>query len=227
LTYPGLTSRPWHERDAPFAAQWIEHLEAATPLIASEYDNIRKLSLPSDYEAEASDHADALHKGPDEWHWASLIDRGQPRPAMQNRCPRTTAVLNSIPGLCVGDNPFAFAFFSTLRPHCRIAPHTAPANIRLRVHLPLRVPKEAESCGLRVGDETRRWEVGKALLFDDSFEHEAWNDSDEERVVLLFDLWHPDLVPKEIDAIQAMFQEVLTRRDARHGESDGGPSTSS
>lgn len=82
------------------------------------------------------------------------------------------------------------------------------------MHLPLIVP-EPKKCGIRVAGETRQWEVGKALLFDDAFEHEVWNDGDNERVVLLFDVWHPDLTQDEITAVQAMFQEVERMRDAR------------
>ena len=212
--YAGLTSQPWHARTACWAQPWITQLEAATEAIRTEYLALKSLDLPSDYEAEQSDHANALHSGPQKWHWASLVDRGVRRPQMMERCPTTTSVLESIPGLCVGDMPFAFAFFSTLAPQSRIAPHCAPANLRLRVHLPLVVPPSGH-CGIRVAGETRHWEVGKALIFDDAFEHETWNDTDEDRVVLLFDLWHPDLTAPEVEAIQAMFSEVEQRRKAR------------
>lgn len=214
--YPGLTSRPWHERDAEWAQPWVQQLEASTSEILQEYEAVKALNLPSDYEADQSDHAGALHSGAQKWHWASLIDRGARRPQMMERCPTTCAVLESIPGLCVGDMPFAFAFFSTLAPQSKIASHCAPVNLRLRVHLPLVVPEARESCGIRVAGETRHWEVGKALIFDDAFEHETWNDdSAAERVVLLFDLWHPDLEPGEVTAIQQMFAEVDGRRRAR------------
>lgn len=215
MFYPGLTSKPWHERDEPWAS-WLPELEAATPAITEEYLALREANLPSDYEHEASDHQAALHQGETEWHWASLIDRGTARPKMQERCPKTMAALQSIPGLCTGDMPFAFTFFSTLAPGCRIAAHTSPANLRLRVHLPLIVPSSSpDRCGLRVADEVRPWEVGKALIFDDAFEHETWNETDEARVVLLLDLWHPDLTNAEVGAIQAMFREVQAMRDAR------------
>lgn len=105
--YPGLTSKPWHDRDAEWAKAWLSTLEAATPAITEEYLALRDAGLPSDYVVEASDHAGELHEGQSEWHWASLIDRGQPRPAMQERCPTTTSILHSIPGLCLGDMPFA------------------------------------------------------------------------------------------------------------------------
>ena len=129
-------------------------------------------------------------------------------------CPQTAAALRSVPGLCIGHMPFAFGFFSTLGAGCSIAAHTAPCNLRLRVHLPIIVP-ESGSCGIRVADEIRKWEVGKALIFDDSFDHEVWNNSGAERVVLLFDLWHPDLTEMEIRSIEEMFKEVQRMQDSR------------
>ena len=88
--------------------------------------------------------------------------------------------------------------FSILDPHTRIPPHHGIINSRLVIHIPLIVPK---NCALRVGPETREWEPGTALIFDDTIEHEAWNDSDSLRVVLLGDLWHPELDEYERSAI--------------------------
>ena len=110
----------------------------------------------------------------------------------------------------MGDMPFAFAFFSTLRPGATIKPHYAPCNLRVRCHLPLLVP-EQEQCGIRVAGEVRRWEPGKCMIFDDAFEHEVWNEGTQERVVLLFDMWHWELSDDEISAIRAMFREVEER----------------
>ena len=188
--------------------------------ITAEYLALKDASgalPPSDYEDGAnSDHGEGLHKGETEWHWASLIDRGRRQESMWKRCPNTAAALEAIgPGrLCEGEMPFAFAFFSTLRGASRIAPHYAPANLRVRVHLPLLVP-EPEKCGMRVAGETRHWKVGEALAFDDAFEHEVWNDGVEERVVLLLDLWHPDLTPEEIDGVRGMFREIERMQEAR------------
>lgn len=219
--YPGLTSRPWWRRDD---IPGLAALEAATPAITQEYLALRDSETgelpPSDYELESSDHGDGLHRGGSEWHWASLIDRGRRRPDMWERCPRTAAALEAMPGLCEGAMPFAFAFFSTLRGDCRIAAHTAPANLRVRVHLPLLVP-EPHSCGMRVGEESRTWTPGEALVFDDAYEHEVWNDGKQERVVLLLDLWHPDLQHGEISAIQSMFSKVEEMQQARQGDGTG------
>jgi len=110
--------------------------------------------------------------------------------------------------------PFGYAFFSTLHAHSKINAHTAPMNLRLRLHLPLIVPTKAEgeeeesrpACGIRVGNITRRWQAGKALVLDDCFEHEVWNSTNSERVLLLVDVWHPDVTMQERDETRAMFR---------------------
>ena len=91
--------------------------------------------------------------------------------------------------------------FSILDAKTRIPPHVGVNNARLIVHLPLIVPP---GCGFRVGSETRSWEPGKAFVFDDTIEHEAWNRSDELRAVLIFDVWHPDLNEAERRMISAL-----------------------
>ncbi len=93
-------------------------------------------------------------------------------------------------------------YASRLAPGTHIAPHRGPTNIRLRCHLAITVPEG--DCGLRVGDQTRRWEPGHAIVFDDSFEHEAWNHTEAERIVLVVDLWHPDLSPEEIRLLTSL-----------------------
>lgn len=92
--------------------------------------------------------------------------------------------------------------FSLFRGHARIPAHTGMFNTRLICHLPLIVPP---GCGFRVGNETREWREGKLLIFDDSIEHEAWNDSGEDRVVLIFDVWRPELSEQERHEVSALF----------------------
>jgi aspartyl/asparaginyl beta-hydroxylase (cupin superfamily) len=88
--------------------------------------------------------------------------------------------------------------FSILKPKTRIPLHTGVANTRLVLHLPLVVP---EGCGFRVGGETRQWVEGVAWVFDDTIEHEAWNDSDRPRVILICDVWSPYLSTKEREGV--------------------------
>jgi aspartate beta-hydroxylase len=114
------------------------------------------------------------------------------------RCPRTAAALARLPLMRISDHA-PEAMFSLLAPNTAIPPHTGVINGRLTVHLPLIVPTD---CGaLKAGDEARGWDEGRCLIFDDSFVHEAWNHSDRLRVVLIFDIWHPDLSAAERDAL--------------------------
>ncbi len=100
------------------------------------------------------------------------------------RCPTTAAVLRAVPGLTTG-------FFSILGPGKRLPPHHGPYRGVLRHHLALIVPEPSEKCGIRVGDQVRHWVEGSSLVFDDTYEHEAWNDTDGERVVLFLDIKRP------------------------------------
>jgi aspartyl/asparaginyl beta-hydroxylase (cupin superfamily) len=88
--------------------------------------------------------------------------------------------------------------FSILRPHTRIPPHTGISNTRLVLHLPLIVP---DGCRFRVGGETRLWREGEAFVFDDTIEHEAWNDSDLPRAVMICDVWSPRLSMDEREVV--------------------------
>ena len=116
------------------------------------------------------------------------------------RCPATAAALEAIPLLDLpGKGPTAM--FSILEPRTRIPPHTGSNNVRTTIHLPLVVP---EGCGFRVGAETRQWRVGEAWAFDDTIEHEAWNDSDEPRAVFIVDVWNPLLTEAERAAIRVV-----------------------
>jgi len=89
-----------------------------------------------------------------------------------------------------------------LRAGARINPHTGTTNTRLVCHLPLIVPP---GCRFRVGNEVREWEEGKLLIFDDSIEHEAWNDGREDRTILIFDIWRPELSDQEKREIDVLF----------------------
>ncbi|MFZ9127288.1 MAG: aspartyl/asparaginyl beta-hydroxylase domain-containing protein, partial [Steroidobacteraceae bacterium] len=98
------------------------------------------------------------------------------------------------------------ALFSKLAPRTRIPPHTGLLNTRLICHLPLVVPPD---CGaLRVGNEAHPWVEGEMLIFDDSIEHEAWNDSDQERVVLLFEVWRPEISAEERAMLTVLLRVV-------------------
>lgn len=140
------------------------------------------------------------------WGACFLYEYGEPNRAVLDRCPATAAALAAIPQSHVpGRAPNAF--FSILQPHTRIPPHSGVTNTRAIVHLPLIVP---EGCGFRVGGETRQWVAGQPFAFDDTIEHEAWNDSGELRAVLICDVWNPHLTEKE----QAFIAEYYRAADA-------------
>jgi beta-hydroxylase len=98
-------------------------------------------------------------------------------------CPITSKIIDQIPELISCD-------FSYMEPGTHVLPHRGYTRMVLRCHLPIIVPK-GNKCGIRVGNETKYWEEGKLMMFDDSYEHEAWNKSDEKRIILMFDIPNP------------------------------------
>ena len=140
------------------------------------------------------------------WSAYFLWNQSVPQPAHLARCPRTVEALKGAPQ-CDVNARAPTAYFSILDAHTRIPPHTGVTNTRLIVHLPLIVPP---GCGFRVGSETREWVPGKAWVFDDTIEHEAWNESDTPRAILIFDIWNPFLTAAERDLIRAATEVVGT-----------------
>lgn len=201
--YPFLPEDEYFDR-RHFA--WFEQLEAATPDIQAELRAL--LDAPEDlirpyvrFEAGTPENEWSPLDGSLDWSACFLWEYGEPHRAVLDRCPKTAAVLESLPLARIpGRAPNAF--FSVLRPHSKIPPHTGVTNTRAIVHLALEVPP---GCGFRVGNETREWVEGKAFAFDDSIEHEAWNDSDQRRAVLIIDAWNPHLSAREQDAVVRYF----------------------
>ncbi|MGX1853056.1 aspartyl/asparaginyl beta-hydroxylase domain-containing protein [Streptomyces sp. NPDC055299] len=182
---PGLSEIAWWDNGR---FPWIADLEAATEGITAEFESLgglvgkRTLSKPS----ELAD------KG--RWSAHYLYYTAKAYPKNLKACPKTVETLEPIPG-ALG---CGMTYFSVLDPGTHIPAHTGYTNAHLRCHLGLVTPNGPR---IRVGDETREWERGKAFVFDDSYEHEVWNDSDEGRAVLLFDIWHPELTEIEIRAV--------------------------
>lgn len=201
---PGLAQQPWWSlAHLPQEAQAaITALCASAPVLLQEYEALQRAAPQGDY-AEDSEHA-KLHAG--QWTWHSCIQKGRLLPDFALAAPRTAALVCAVPGIITGGVPFSYAFFSNLRRGADIAPHFGPTNTRLRVHVPLRVP--AGDLGLRVAGHTQRWEVGTPLIFDDSFEHSAWNRGEGDRLVLLLDLWSPEVLVEERMMIEGMFSKA-------------------
>ena len=200
LFIPGLPDLPWFEREE-FA--FLDAIEQASEVIRAELlellaDETRfepYVDMPDNAPAAPAWHE--LNHSP-RWSGYHLFRHGERVDEHCRRCPRTAATLESLPLLHIpGHGPEAL--FSVLRPGTHIPPHTGVINGRLTVHLPLIVP---ENCGkLVAGGQARSWQEGRCLVFDDSYFHEAWNDSAHTRVVLLFDIWNPHLGAAECEAL--------------------------
>ena len=209
--YPGLPAIEFYER-AEFP--WLEELEAATEPMQRELATI----LHEDQAGFAPYIHYDDHMPLDQWRelnhsprWSAFhfYEKGQPIAARCSRAPATMQVLSRLPQAQVPLRSPS-ALFSVLQPHTRIPPHTGIANFRLVVHLPLIVPP---GCGFRVGGETREWRIGEAWVFDDTIEHEAWNDSDQTRIIFICDVWSPRLSAEE----RAAIGEVIAATDAFNG----------
>lgn len=188
----------------PAEFAWAGAVEAATDVIRGELLAMlagdRGGFLPY-IRSEANQPRD--HPLLDRLDWSALFfcENGQMNEAVIASCPRTWEIMQQLP-LPAIDQAGPSVMFSLLKPGTRIPAHTGTHNTRLICHLPLIVPP---ACGFRVGNETREWEVGKLIIFDDTIEHEAWNDSAEERVVLIFDVWRPELSMQEREEVTALF----------------------
>lgn len=199
LYYPFLPADEFFDR---LHFPWMSQIEAATDDIRIELEAL--LSDPGDalrpyVKMDAGVPQNKWSELDQSLNWGAcfLWEYGEPNQAVLDRCPKTAKALANLPkAMLPGRAPSAF--FSILKPRTRIPPHTGVTNTRAIVHLPLIVP---ENCGFRVGGETRPWQVGKAFAFDDTIEHEAWNDSDENRAILIFDVWNPHLTTVEQDVI--------------------------
>ncbi len=138
------------------------------------------------------------------WQIFHLYDQGCRVSRNCSICPQTTALLDSVPGLIRGC-AYGNAMISILGPGSEIEAHTGPCNFRLRCHLAL---AESDSYMIQVGSEVRSWELGKLMVFDDSFVHRVWHkggEGDKERVVLIFDVWHPDVRLDERHSLNHLF----------------------
>lgn len=209
--FPGLPQLQFYPREA---FPWLDAVEAATDAIRDELRQVLQTQgafRPYVQSAPGKPriYGAAMLDNPD-WGAFYLWKDGALVPENAARCPRTVAALEGVP-LNRLPNRSPSVLFSLLKPHTRIPPHNGLVNTRLICHLPLIVP---HGCGFRVGNETREWVEGKAWVFDDSIDHEAWNDSDQTRVILLFEIWRPELTLKERELVQAMFAAI----DAESGQ---------
>jgi len=204
LNYPRLPAIPFYDRSL---FPWLGELEAATPVIQAELTALLEESFDDFAPYIAYPKGAPVNQWGELNHsrkWASLWlwKDGEKQQSVCDRCPQTAALLESLP--MARQESFApTAVFSALQPHTHIPAHTGSANVRLLTHLPLILPGPAR---FRVGNTTRDWKMGEAWVFDDTIEHEAWNDADDMRVILIFDVWNPYLTEAEQTLITAMMK---------------------
>jgi hypothetical protein len=208
--FPELPNIQFYEREQ---FEWAERVESATAAIRAELltlmaerDSFRPYMVADPGRPRADFHG--LLDNP-QWSSLYLWENGKPVEENVARCPVAFEALSHAPLPHISVRA-PVVMFSRLAPGARIPPHTGMLNARLICHLPLIVPP---GCGFRVGNEVRQWEEGKLLIFDDTIEHEAWNESQEDRVVLIFDIWRPGLSEEERGAVAAMFEAVDAYRD--------------
>jgi aspartyl/asparaginyl beta-hydroxylase (cupin superfamily) len=212
--YPNLAPTEFFDRaDFP----WLDPIESATDDIRNEFLAILAaeegftpyITYPDDV---PHNQFAELNNSP-RWSAFHLYKLGERIEQNAAKCPITMKALDGAPK---PDQPgrTPAAMFSLLKPKTRIPPHNGVTNVRLVTHLALIIP---ENCGFRVGNETRQWVPGRAWVFDDTIEHEAWNESDKLRVVLIFDIWHPHLTPPE----RAMITALTAGVNAFSGGSSG------
>lgn len=227
---PGLRSMPWWKTSSTIIAdditKIVKNLEASGPEILNELLSVKSIAKFQEYRApkyqttqEVTGADDSPTAGNEnsplgvratskgDWDVLYLDLHGTDNVSSEaaETFPFTWSVLNSIP------RKYGHALFSTLQPNTHITVHTGPTNRKLRIQLPLMVPRQEASCRLRVGPEVCALEQFKCLVFDDSFQHEAWNDSEEPRIVLIVDIWHPDLSDQEIKFLDFLRNNQLRR----------------
>lgn len=204
MHYPFLPADEFFDRGH---FPWIAELEARTDVIRGELLNLLKQGpdLLRPYVRLDAGTPDNVWSGLDQsldWGACFLWEYGVRNDPVCDLCPETVATLEKLPRSDINGRAPS-AFFSLLKPKAHIPPHSGVSNMRAIVHMPLIVPPD---CGFRVGGETRAWEEGRAFVFDDTIEHEAWNNSDAMRAVLIFDVWNPYLTEREQELLRRYFQ---------------------
>jgi hypothetical protein len=191
--YPDLESRPWYDPSGFPLAQYLQ----------SRFAEVRDEILALD---QSRFHRESERIGRSgDWDVAFLYERGRRHADVCQACPVTTrgveahAAMRTVAGLI---------YVSRMRAGTHIRAHRGPTNLRLRCHLAIKVPDG--DCAIRVGDEVRQWVEGECLVFDDYLEHEAWNHANDDRIVLIVDMWHPALSMTEVRLLEGLYRYAYT-----------------
>ena len=203
--FPGLPQIEYADRTQ---MTWLDAVDAAAPAIRGELQALlAEPALFRPYVESREDRPNGDQAGmldnPD-WSAIFLWKDGIEQPEIAMRCPETLKALASVP-LCRITGRTPSILFSKLAAGARIPPHNGMINTRLICHLPLITPP---GCRFRVGNTVREWQDGVAWAFDDTIEHEARNDSGQDRVILIFDVWKDEITPEERGLITAMFGAI-------------------
>jgi aspartate beta-hydroxylase len=213
--FPGLPQIQFYGREQ---FPWLEALERETDVIAAELQAVMQQPtafapyVQGDPKRPPNEQAGMLNNPA--WSAFYLWKNGEVVAENAARCPRTMQALQDVP-LARVPNRSPSILFSLLQPGAHIPPHNGLVNTRLICHLPLLVPAH---CTFRVGNEQRDWQHGKAWLFDDTIEHEAWNRSAQTRVILLFDVWRPELSQEERALVVSLFEAIDAHGGGRKPE---------
>ncbi len=224
LYLPDLPAIPWFEREQ---FDWVPMVEERLPAVRDELETLIRdeaqfapyISGGGGVDPHGTDFSSL--EGSMVWNAFYLSRGGRWLQDRCRRCPQTTEAMRAVPA----PRMRGFApeiIFSRLQAGGHIVPHFGRTNVRLTVHMGVIIP---DDCAIRVADETRGWQEGRVMLFDDSFEHEAWNRSARERSVLIFEVWHPALEPAEIVAIEQFFDARSQWLDLCKPAEGPGPST--
>lgn len=172
---------------SPDTFPWSRRLEYRWRRIRCELDQVLRdrARLPR-FQDISEDQARISQD--DRWKTFFLYGYGYKMPENCQRCPETTRLIEEVPGMTT-------AFFSILGPGKHIPAHRGPYKGVIRYHLALKVPEPRGHCRIRVGDAYACWAEGESLIFDDTYDHEVWNDTDGERVVLFMDVLRPTRFP--------------------------------
>ena len=208
--FPGLPQRQFFEREE---FDWLADVEAQVPAMQAELQTaLAESDSFAPYVLANRERPRPTNRLIDDPSWGARYfwRDGEQVSAQAELCPATMIALAKAPMPMIAKRS-PIALWSMLKPGTHIDPHHGLLNTRLICHVPLIVPG---NCALRVGNETREWEVGKTLIFDDSFEHEAWNRSDSTRVVLLFEIWRPEITMDERESLTAIFETINSYQGA-------------
>ncbi|MCL6698656.1 aspartyl/asparaginyl beta-hydroxylase domain-containing protein [Sphingomonas sp. NSE70-1] len=212
--FPGLPQRSFYEREE---FEWASALEANTPAIKTELEAMLAAQaeqfepyVAADADRSSGTAPNAHLAGSTSWSAYHLLKGGEPVEGHAEQFPATLAALQGAPLTRIAGRA-PMALFSLLKPGAHIRPHHGLFNFRLICHLPLIVPP---GCALRVGNQERQWREGELLIFDDSMEHEARNQSDRQRIILLFEIWRPEISEADREALTVLLEAAnITAED--------------